>query len=135
MTLWITTLYKHYYCINIHARHLLTKYTCTHLTSRHLHTLALDSNSLYTLATYGTHYTTSHVSHLMLYDTLHLTHITSLSHISLISHSTSHTPHLFILDVCWLENQLEVSSFIFLNTLFTKLLDCSINMWLSFTST
>ena len=31
-----------------------------HLTSRHLHTLALDSISLYTLATYGTHFTTSY---------------------------------------------------------------------------
>ena len=33
---------------------------CIPLTSRHLHTLALDSISLYTLATYGTHFTTSH---------------------------------------------------------------------------
>ena len=41
----------------LQTQHLLTKYTCTHLTSRHPHTLALNSISLYTLATYGTHFT------------------------------------------------------------------------------
>ena len=58
--------------------HLLTKYTCTHLTSRHLHTLALDSISLYTLATYGTHFTFSynftHLSLGALWHTLHTRH-------------------------------------------------------------
>ena len=123
----------------LQTRHLLTKYTCTHLTSRHLHTLALDSISLYTLAIYGTHFTSYNFTPLSLgalwlssLHTLHksLTHLTSLT----LSH-THIPPHLFILGVCWLGNQLEASSFFFLNTLFTKLLDYSINMWLSFTST
>ena len=69
--------------------HLLTKYTCTHLTSRYLHTLALDSISLYTLAIYGTHYTSYNFTPLSLgalwhssLHTLHksLTHLTSLTH-------------------------------------------------------
>ena len=56
-------------------------------------------------------------------------------HTSLTSLTNLTPPHLFILGVCWLGNQLETSSIFFLNTLFTKLLDYSINMWLSFTST
>ena len=110
----------------LQTQHLLTKYTCTHLNSRHLHTLALDSISHYTLTTYGTYFTTS-------YNFTHLS-LDALWH-SLYSTPHTHTLHLFILNVCWLGNQLEASSFFFLNTLFTKLLDYSINMWLSFTST
>ena len=53
-------------------------------------------------------HTTSHISHLVPYDTLYFTSL------SLVSHSTS--LHLFILDVCWLGNQLEDFSFFFLNT-------------------
>ena len=102
----------------LQIRHLLTKYTWTHLTSRHLHTLALDSISLYTLVIYGTHFTSYNFTPLSLgalwhssLHTLHksLTHLTSLtlshtsftliSHtslplaslISLVSHTTSHT--------------------------------------------
>ena len=131
--------YKH----NTYSPNILAH---TSLLDTYIHQL-LTLIHCYTLATYGTNFTTSHISHLMLYDTLHFTHITSLSHISLISRFTSHTshqshtlhfhipPHLFILGVCWLGNQLEASSFFFLNTLFTKLLEYSINMWSSFTST
>ena len=116
--------------------HTLTLVHCQHGTyspNTLVHTSILDTytHQLLTLF-HSTHllpmahtsplHTTSHISHLMLYDTLSTLHHT-------------HTLHLFILNVCWLGNQLEASSFFFLNTLFTKLLDYSINMWLSFTST
>ena len=56
----------------LYTRHLLTEYTRTHLTSRHLHALGLDFISLYSLypfAAYDTHsnllytcYTSLHTS-------------------------------------------------------------------------
>ena len=83
LTLWITILYNWLTDISaLQTRHLLTKYTCTHL---HLHTLALDSISLYTL----THFTLYNIMPLSLgalwhssLHTLHrsLTHLTSLTH-------------------------------------------------------
>ena len=66
----------------LQTRHLLTKYTCTNLTSRHLHTLALDLISLYTLATHDTHFTFSY----------------NFTHLSLgaLWHSSLHTHYIYL---------------------------------------